>query len=86
MENEYELVHSPLSGKISGDSLTVEVFIYRGKDAEDEWSLEIVDHEGGSTVWDDTFKTDKAAFDGAMLTIETEGIVTFLHDPKHSLN
>ncbi len=42
MENEYELVHSPLSGKISGDSLTVEVFIYRGKDAEDEWSLEIV--------------------------------------------
>jgi hypothetical protein len=36
MENEYELVHSPLSGKISGDSLTVEVFIYRGKDAEDD--------------------------------------------------
>ena len=86
MEDEYELVHSPLSRKITHDSLTVEVFIYRGKDVEDEWSLEIVDHEGGSTVWDDTFKTDKAAFDEAMLTIETEGIVTFLRDPKHSLN
>ena len=44
------------------DGITIKIDIYRGAD-DAEWMLEVVDEEGGSTVWDDTFKTDQAAFD-----------------------
>jgi uncharacterized protein len=39
--------------------------------------LEVVDHLGGSTVWDDPFPTDPAALDEAMAAIEVEGIGSF---------
>ena len=39
--------------------------------------MEVVDHLGGSTVWDDRFPTDQAALDEAMATIEVEGIGSF---------
>ena len=80
MDDEYELVHSPLSRSITRDGVTVEVRIYRCKDDDDEWSLEVVDQEGASTVWDEPFETDNAALDEVLQTIEKEGIGTFLRD------
>lgn len=44
------------------------------------WTLEVEDHEGGCTVWDDKFATDQAALDEVMKVIDTEGIGTFLVD------
>ena len=80
-EDDYEIEDSPLSQKITKDGITVEVCIYRGED-DSGWILEVVDQEGASTVWDDKFATDSEALKAAMLTIEREGIASFLHEPK----
>jgi hypothetical protein len=56
--------------------LNVRICIYRGS-TEDGWILEVEDHKGGSTVWDDRFATDQAALNEAIRTIETDGIGSF---------
>lgn len=88
MENAYEveIENSPLSADVTRDGMTVEVCIYRIKGSPEGWSLEVVDHEGGSTVWDDLFDTDQAAFDEFVSTVEREGIGSFLRRPDKRLN
>ena len=85
MDDEFELVMSPLCGKISRDGMTIEVSISRGLD-DDEWVLEVFDQELGATVWDNLFPTDQAAYDEVVRTIDNEGIATFLRDPAQNLN
>ncbi len=85
MQEEYEVENSPLSQKVSRDGMTVEVLIYRGKN-DPGWMLEVVDQEGGSTVWEDWFPTAEKALAEAMDTIETEGIASFLQDPSAFLH
>ena len=85
MAEESELVDSPLSTRVSRGGITVEINIYRGKN-DDGWVLEVVDQEGGSTVWKETFPTDREAMAQAMLTIDQEGIASFLKDPSHKPN
>lgn len=74
--DDVELVRSPLSATVSRDGIAVRIAIYRGS-SEPGWSLEVEDAEGGSTVWDELFETDQAAFDAAMQVIEEEGIGSF---------
>lgn len=75
-----DILHSPLERSVTRDDVTVRICIYRG--AEDPgWLLEVEDHLGGSTVWDDPFPTDQEALDEAMRTIETEGIRVFADSP-----
>jgi uncharacterized protein len=76
MGDESKLVFSTLSKRVTRDGITVDVRIYRGKD-EEGWLLEVVDHLGGSTVWDDRFPTDVEALQEAMTTIEADGIASF---------
>jgi hypothetical protein len=85
MDDDYEIVMSPLSRKATKDGITVEILIYRSDD-EEGWLLEVVDQEDGSTVWDDPFPTDQAAMDEAMRTIEEEGIATFLGSPESTVH
>jgi hypothetical protein len=73
-----ELEDSPLSGELTRDGITVRVAIYRIRDAGEGWSLEVVDHEGASTVWNETFPTDQDAYREFYRTLETQGIRTFL--------
>jgi uncharacterized protein len=75
--DDYEITHSPLEERITRNGISVDVLIYRGEN-EAGWILEVVDHLGGSTVWDDPFPTDQAAYDEAIETIEAEGISTFV--------
>lgn len=75
-EKEPELVHSPLEREVTVDGTSVSIFIYRGE-PENTWLLEIEDHLGGSTVWDDRFPTDQEALDEALKTIEQDGIESF---------
>ncbi|MAU44478.1 MAG: hypothetical protein CMP09_06555 [Yangia sp.] len=42
------------------------------------WTLEVVDPEGTSHVWDDEFVSDKDALDEALEAIESEGAVAFI--------
>jgi uncharacterized protein len=71
-----KIIHSALSRTIRQDGTEIRIDIYR-LEATD-WSLEVVDETGASTVWDDLFPTDQAAFDEALKTIHEEGIRTFL--------
>ncbi len=81
MENEDELINSPLERKVTQDGITVGIYIYRSA-SEVGWILEIEDQDGGSSVWDDRFATDQAALDEAMTTIETDGIRSFAQAVK----
>ena len=76
MAEDIEIIHSPLEQTYSADGHSVRIQIYRCIDSQ--WSLEVVDERGTSTVWDDLFETDKEALEEAFMTIETEGIGNFI--------
>jgi len=69
---EASLVYSPLCQRIARDGIEVDTQIYRGSTGG--WLLEVVDPFGNSTVWDDLFPTNSAAFAEACQTMDTEGI------------
>ena len=71
------LVRSGLSGIVSKDDITVEVFIYR-LESESKWSLEVVNDAGTSIVWDDLFDRDEDAYAEFQRTVEEEGMRAFL--------
>ena len=85
IDDEFTLIESKLSGFITEDGMTIEVCIYRG-DAERTWLLEVVDEEGGSTVWSERFETDQAALDEVKRTIEADGMASFSSDPDETLH
>ena len=73
MWEEHEIETSPLSGKMICDSMTAAVLIYRVK-GDPHWILEVIDQNGGSTVGEDLFPTDREALNEALTTIESEGM------------
>ena len=70
------IVYSGLSRKISVDGHQFHIEIYRLEE-DAKWTLEAIDDEGTSTVWDDQFDTDQAALDELLTDIEKQGIATF---------
>jgi hypothetical protein len=48
---------------------------------EEGWTLEVIAHEGGSTVWDTTFETDEQAYRIFTLALDLEGILRFVEAP-----
>ena len=79
-EDDPELEYSPLCEEVTREGLTVRVQIYRLKSADSGWSLEVIDQENASTVWDDLFATDREALAEFYQTLETEGIQSFFMD------
>ncbi|AWI90540.1 hypothetical protein C0214_21315 [Methylobacterium sp. DM1] len=75
-----ELEFSPLSGRVTRDGVTVQVHIYRFAGTDEEWTLEVVDHEDGSSVWDEQFATDADAYEAFELAVREDGIRTFIED------
>ncbi|MBX9457102.1 MAG: hypothetical protein KL863_14345 [Rhizobium sp.] len=59
--NDPKLLISPLSCQYSEDGITIDVQIYKLEDG-DGWSLELVDEENNSTVWEELFTTDEDAW------------------------
>jgi hypothetical protein len=45
---------------------------------EQKWSLEVVDQDNTSHVWEDQFASDSDARDAAVHAIETEGALAFI--------
>jgi hypothetical protein len=78
-ENDPEIKYSPLCEEVTRDGLTARVQIYRLKTGNDGWSLEVIDHENASTVWD-LFATDHEALAEFSRTLDDEGIQSFLVD------
>ena len=77
-DNDPRIESSPLCRSVTHDDIAVRVKIYRLAGNDDGWSLEVVNHEGTSTVWDDLFATDLEAFAEFQKTLEAEGIHAFL--------
>ena len=69
-----QLEHSPLSGLFTREGITVEVLIYRFANVADAWSLEVVDQEGGSTIWTEGFLTDQAAYAAFLHAVDEGGM------------
>ena len=61
MTDASNIIRSALCQSFSSDGLTVQIEIYRLEDG-DGWTLELIDAEGGSIVWEEQFATDVAAF------------------------
>jgi hypothetical protein len=76
-DNDPEIEASPLNRSVTRDGITVSVEIYRLAGRDESWSLEVVDQEGGSTVWDETFAKDQDAYAEFNRTLESEGIRSF---------
>jgi hypothetical protein len=82
LNEDPEIEVSPLSGMVTREGISVRVEIYRLVEGDKSWTLEVVDHEGASTVWDDRFATDKEAYAEFYRTLETDGIRSFLEDQQ----
>ena len=85
-DNEVEIEYSPLCGDVTRDGITVSVQIYRLARIGEGWSLEVVDHNGASTVWTELFATDQVAYAEFFKTLETEGIRSFSEETTGRLH
>jgi hypothetical protein len=76
-EEEPNLVTSGKSQRVIVDGLAFAIEIYR-LETDKTWTLEVVDPEGTSHVWEDQFSSDKDARNTAIQAIETEGALAFM--------
>jgi hypothetical protein len=72
MIDEVHLIYSEHCQTVSRNGKTVKVEIYSS--GKSDWILEVVDADGNSTVWDDTFPTDAEAYAEFQRTLDKEGI------------
>ena len=68
-DREPNIVASGLSRTVTIDDVKVEVQIFR-LEHDPQWTLEVINDEGTSTVWDGLFDTDEEAFAAFELTVE----------------
>jgi hypothetical protein len=78
MEDDFEIIMSPLCQTYEKDGISLRVDIYRSEDSD--WTLEIVNPSDTSIVWDDLFLSDQAAFDEFQRTVLEEGMRSFLDE------
>ena len=76
-ERDPNIVTSGLSRTVTIDGITVEIHIHRLEN-DPQWTLEVVNDKGTSTVWESLFDTDGEAFAAFQLTVEEEGMEAFL--------
>jgi hypothetical protein len=76
-DDEPTLVTSGKSKRIVVDGYPFSIDIYR-LETETTWTLEVVDHEGNSHVWEEQFTSDTEARDAAINALETEGALAFM--------
>jgi len=76
-EDEPNLVTSAKSRRVVVDGYPFSIEIGR-LETDETWTLEVVDHEGTSHVWDDQFASDEEALDAAVEALETEGALAFM--------
>ncbi|MCP5396139.1 MAG: hypothetical protein H6918_05305 [Sphingomonadaceae bacterium] len=74
-----ELIESPLSRTIEQNGIRLIINIVRIATAPG-WSLEVVNENGTSTVWDDPFPSDRHADAAFRKALAEEGPEAFLDD------
>ncbi|MGM0740164.1 MAG: hypothetical protein ACQEVT_01135 [Pseudomonadota bacterium] len=76
-DNEPTLVTSDKSQRILVDGYLFSIEIIR-LETEQTWTLEVVDHEGTSHVWEERFLSDTDARKEAIRALESERAVAFM--------
>lgn len=76
-DREPNLVTSSLSQVITRSGISVDVQIYK-LEGGTEWTLEVINDKGTSTVWDDPFESDDAAYATFLSTVADGGMTAFL--------
>ena len=76
-EETTDILDSALFFRVEDEDTYVDIQIYQ-LEGNDHWTLEVVDAEGGSTVWDEDFPTEEAAVQAALDTIEEKGLGSFM--------
>ena len=76
-----DLIRSDLENTRTEGKYSVEIRIYRS--AGTQWFLELVAGDGHSTLWEEVFESDDAAFGEAILAIREEGIQSFYATKPH---
>jgi len=80
-DDDPKLIMSPLCKEsFKRDGLTIKVHIYR-LEHEDKWTLEVVDRDNNSIVWDDAFDTDADAYEEFLRAVKAEGVDGILRNP-----
>jgi len=77
MELDPKLVSSSYAGPVTRKGVTVRLEIYRLDDGL-QWVLEVVNENGTSTVCDEMFDMDSAAYAAFQSTAKDEGMSAFL--------
>lgn len=78
-DDEPNIVNSRLSPRVTWSGYSLQVEIYR-LDRDKTWTLEVVNEEGTSIVWDEQFASDRLADAMFKDTLAKEGIAAFLDD------
>ena len=76
-DDEPNLVVSPKSQSVLIDGVRFGIEIYR-LETDRTWTLEVVDPENTSHVWDEQFASDKDALTAAVKAVESEGAAMFM--------
>ena len=76
-DDEPNLVTTSKSQRIVVDGYHFSIDIFR-LETDKPWTLEVVDHQNTSYVWDEQFESDQEARDVAIKTIKTEGALAFM--------
>lgn len=79
MDDEPVVIDSGLSQEMEVDGYLFEVCIYRLEE-ETAWTLEVIDEEGTSHIWNATFASDFAAMVEAQKVIRTAGAERFMYE------
>jgi hypothetical protein len=85
-ESEQHYEFSDFSGEFVDDEISLSLRIYRVAGTHHDWTLEVVDEDGNTTVWNDTFDTDQEAYEEFLAIVQREGIRTFLEGPVQTLH
>ena len=72
-----KITKSPLSQKFTSDGITVRVEIYR-LEAAQGWTLELIDSDWNSVVWDELFATDDEAMEEFLTGVQDVGLAALL--------
>ena len=76
-DEDPNLVISGKSQHVLVDGMRFAIEIYRSE-TDEVWILEVVDPEGASHVWDDTFADDRDARTAALTAIQEHGPIAFM--------
>ena len=78
-EQNSNLILSALSQQFTEDDITVQVDIYRLEE-EEGWTLEVIDENDISFVYEDLFESDQEAWDAFLADVEEYGLADII-DP-----